>query len=202
MTLPSTGGHLRLAASAAVVFVATGLVASTGILPGEVGLTRALNALPTLVIDALELVMQLGTRPAILLIAAVAVAVAPGPWWRVALTVVVAGALSWVLSDVAKDVVERPRPAAYSSEIEVYDHASGFGWPSTHTAIASGALVAAALVARRRPTGALALAGGVGVARMAVGVHLPLDVVGGLALGVAVAATTVAVISPGGRGRR
>ena len=76
----------------------------------------------------------------------------------------------------------------------IYSGAGGYGWPSTHTATAAGTLTAAALVSRRRPTAAIGLAGVVGVARLAVGVHLPLDVIGGLGLGVAVAVVIVELV--------
>lgn len=181
----------RVAGGALIAFLATGYLASTGTLPGEVGLVEFLNALPELIVDALALVMQVGSRPMILVVAGVVVVVAPGDWRRAGLAVVMAGLLSWAVSDVAKDVVDRPRPAAYTKEISVDDDAVGSGWPSTHTSIAAGTLVAAALVCRRRPTAALVVALVVGVARMAVGVHLPLDVLGGLALGVAAAVMVV-----------
>ncbi len=196
MNQRSIDGRWRLVGFGLLFFLASGFVASSDSLWGEVGITEALNSMPDDVVDGLAIVMQLGTTPAILLVAVVAVVVTPGDWRRAGLAVVLAGALSWVLSDVAKEVVERPRPVAYSSEIELHDDAAGFGWPSTHASIAAGTLVAASLVARRRPGAALLLVAVVGVARMAVGVHLPLDVVGGIGLGVAIAAVVTAIVDP------
>lgn len=187
-------GGWRLATIGLVVACVTGLVASGSLVVGEVAVTETLNALPRPVIDALGVVMQLGTRPAILLMAVVAAVVTPGDWRRVALTVVAAGALSWLASDLAKELVERPRPGGFAADVVVSDHTTGFGWPSTHTAIAAGSLSAAALGSRRSLLPAILVAGVVGVARMAVGVHLPLDVIGGLALGVAIAAAVVAAV--------
>lgn len=187
-------GGWRLATVAAVIAVGTGLVATRALVVGEVATTETLNALPDPVIDGLTLIMQLGARPAILLIAVVAVVVTPGDWRRIVFAVVAAGALSWLASDLAKEIVERPRPTGFAAEVDIQDHATGFGWPSTHTAIAAGSLAAAALIGRRGVVPALVVAGTVGIARMAVGVHLPLDVVGGLALGVAIAAAVVAVV--------
>ncbi|MDE0803363.1 MAG: phosphatase PAP2 family protein [Acidimicrobiales bacterium] len=186
----------RLTAVAAGLTVAAGLVATRSLVLGEVAVTETINSLPSLAIDGLEVVMQLGTRPAILLVAVVAVVVTPGDWRRIAFAVVVAGALSWLGSDLAKDIVERPRPGGFAADVDVRDHATGFGWPSTHTAIAAGSLTAAALAGRRGVAPALVVAGTVGIARMAVGVHLPLDIVGGLALGVAIASAVVAVVDP------
>ncbi len=175
----------------ALVTLVAGIIATDGVLWGEVGATEAVNDLPGLVVDGLELVMQLGTRPAILLVAAVAVVVAGGDWKRVVAAVVLAGGIAWLGAAAGKDVVDRPRPAAYSDEIVVRGGSSSSGWPSSHTAVAAGSLTAAALVARRPASAALVLAGVVGLARMAVGVHLPLDVVGGLGLGVTAAVVVV-----------
>ena len=170
---------VRLGAFAGLVFLAAGYVASTGTLVGEIGLVEFVNGWPDPVVDVLALVMQLGTRPVILIAAAVVAVVAPGDWRRAALAVALAGLLSWAAADFAKEIVERPRPAAFTDGL-VFDHggAPGFAYPSTHTAIAAGTLVAAALVARRGPAVALAVAALVGLGRIAVGVHFPLDVVG------------------------
>lgn len=184
----------RLGIVALAATVLSGLLARDGSQWGEVGASEAVNGLPDPVIAVLELVMQLGARPAILLVAVVAAVVADADPKRVVAAVILAGAASWAGAEVAKDVVERPRPPAYSEEIELHDETTGFGWPSSHVAIAAGSLAAAALVSRRRPSAAIALAGVVGVARMAVGVHLPLDVVGGLGIGVATAVVAVALV--------
>lgn len=188
---------VRLGAFAGLVFLAAGYVASTGTLVGELGLVEFVNGWPDPVVDVLALVMQLGTRPVILIAAAVVAVVAPGDWRRAALAVALAGLLSWAAADFAKEIVERPRPAAFTDGL-VFDHggAPGFAYPSTHTAIAAGTLVAAALVARRGPAVALAVAALVGLGRIAVGVHFPLDVVGGIALGIGVAVACVRLIDP------
>lgn len=181
----------ELALVGAATFLVTGFFAADGLVRGEVAATEAVNDLPGVVIDALQVVMQLGTTPAIFLVAAITVVVSNTDWRRVLVAVILAGGVSWAASHVAKEVVERPRPAAYSNELVIRSGADGFGWPSTHVATATGTLVAAALVAGRRPTAAIALAGVVGLGRMAVGVHLPFDVLGGLGLGAAVAVVVV-----------
>lgn len=184
----------KLGLIAAAVVAVTGMLASDGLVRGELATTEALNDLPRPIIDAFEIVMQLGTRPAILLIAAVAAVVSRAKWKQVVVAVVLAGGLAWGASTVAKDVVDRPRPDRFTADLVVSSDASGSGWPSTHAAIGAAALTAAALAAGQRPSTAIALAGLVGVARIAVGVHFPLDVVGGLGLGVAIAVVVVEVV--------
>ncbi len=177
-----------LGASVAVT-VAGAVLASGGALPGEVAATELANDLPDVVVTALEVVMQLGARPAILLVAVVAAVVADGDRRRTAVRVVLAGALAWTLAVLVKETVERPRPAALGADVVVRDGADGFAYPSSHVGVATGALAGAALASgrrdpRRRLVAPVAVGAVVGLARMAVGVHLPLDVVGGLALGV------------------
>lgn len=185
----------RIGLLGAVLALLAGVLADRGRWWGELGTTQAANALPGPVIDALDVVMQLGTRPAVLLVALVAVVTSDVDWRRVALGVVLAGGLAWAGATVAKHVVERPRPAAVADDVTIRDDAEWWGWPSSHVAIATGSLTAAATFSRRRRAVALALAVGavVGVARMAVGVHLPLDVIGGLGIGLAAAAIGVLV---------
>lgn len=182
----------RYALGGLAVLALGAVLAADRALPGEIGLTEALNGLPAPVIDALELVMLLGTLGGVVLVAIVAGVLAGGRRVRIALAVLLAGGLAWIGSALVKDLVERPRPA--SAEIVVRDGTDSFGYPSGHTSIATAALAAAALTQRRSPTGALAAGAVVGAARLAVGVHLPLDVIGGLGLGIAAAVLVVDVV--------
>lgn len=182
---------LRLGLAGAAVLALGALVAARTVLAGEVGLVEAANDLPRPVVDALEVVMQLGARPAILLVPLVAAVLADGRRVRVAVAVLVAGGAAWYATAQVKDVVDRPRPEALGAEVEVLDHARGRGFPSSHTGVATALLVSAALALRRPVAAALALGALVGLARMAVGVHLALDVVGGLGLGALAAALSV-----------
>jgi len=106
-----------------------------------------------------------------------------------ALATLVAGLAASLSIGVLKDWVERPRP----DDVHLRDHADGFGFPSGHTAVACAIAAAVAPhLPRRWRWAPYALAAMVGWARLHVGVHYPLDVVGGalwgLALGWAIAA--------------
>ncbi|MFP5320886.1 MAG: phosphatase PAP2 family protein [Acidimicrobiia bacterium] len=186
--LPATAA---LGLAGLVVLVLGGLVAARGVLLGEVAVVEAVNDLPGPVVDVLEVVMQLGARPAIVLVALVAAVLADRRRLRVGIAVAVAGGLAWFATAQVKDVVDRPRPVGVGAAVEVRDDSPGRGYPSSHTGVAAATLVAAALATRRPVGAALALAAVVGLGRMAVGVHLPLDVVGGLALGAVAAALAV-----------
>jgi len=182
---------VRTGAAGAAVVALGALVAARAVVVGEVALAEAANDLPATVVDVLEAVMQLGTRGAIPLVAVVAGVLADRRRLRVGMVVAVAGLAAWWGASLLKDAVERPRPVGVGAEVELRDGAAGWGFPSSHVSVAAGVLVAAALATRRPPAAALAVAGVVGLGRMAVGVHLPLDVVGGLGLGAAVAALAV-----------
>jgi len=181
----------RVGLAGGVALLLGALVAAGGAAPGEIGLVEAVNGLPGPVVAVLEVVMQLGARGAIVLVALVAAVLADRQRVRVAVAVLLAGFAAWFATAQVKEAVDRPRPAALGAEVEVRDDAPGLGYPSSHVGVATASLVAAALGARRPVGVALALGALVGVARMAVGVHLPLDVVGGLGLGAVAAALSV-----------
>lgn len=106
--------------------------------------------------------------------------------WRPTLGAVVAGVVAWQLAKAVKAVVERGRP------FELVDGfrrragtpLEGLGFVSGHSAVAfSLAAVCSPYLSRRARVAAYALAGVVGLARIQVSAHLPLDVLGGAALG-------------------
>lgn len=111
--------------------------------------------------------------------------------WRPdpALTVLRAGLLAYILATGAKVLVGRPRPPllledVMSREIVV----RGFGFPSGHVALATAVSLALLPYLPKRlwwlPVPWVAL---VAWSRLYLGVHTPLDVVGGFCLGVFVA---------------
>ena len=97
------------------------------------------------------------------------------------------GTTTWLVAKVVKRVIGRGRPAGLIPEVHIRGRAAtGEGYLSGHAGV-STALAAAAT--QMFPGHRLALAGlatTVGVARIYVGAHLPLDVVGGAALAITV----------------
>lgn len=93
--------------------------------------------------------------------------------------------LSWLGSKAVKPFVGRGRPSVEVARARVLGREqSGLGYPSGHAAVAAAMASAAAskLPPRVRPLVWLG-AVGVGATRMYVGAHLPLDIAGGVALG-------------------
>jgi undecaprenyl-diphosphatase len=98
--------------------------------------------------------------------------------------VLVAGTAAWCGAKALKPVVARGRPEAYLDDVIVRGSVqSGLGFPSGHAAVATTLALAATSRSGSLRGGALVGALATGFARLYVGAHLPLDVVGGLAIG-------------------
>lgn len=126
--------------------------------------------------------MQLGTVGAAP--AAAAIARLAGDR-RLALRLLLGGVTTWAASKILKPLTGRPRPMALLPGARSRgQEAAGLDYPSGHAGVAVALAVAAGphLPRRARQT-VVALAPIVGLTRMYVGAHLPLDIVSGAALG-------------------
>jgi undecaprenyl-diphosphatase len=154
--------------------------------------------LPGWLTQVFDLAMQAGTRGAIVL-AVLAALVARR--WRVGLQLALAGTSAWLAAWVLKRVADRPRPTARSLGRPLRDVVEGPGLPSTHAAIAAAlatVVVRSGVGGRPLAAGAVILAALTAVARVHLGVHWPLDVLVGAAIGVVAG---LAVTQPGRGGR-
>ncbi|RBY82894.1 hypothetical protein DQ238_02485 [Geodermatophilus sp. TF02-6] len=146
---------------------------------------QLVNDLPAILFPVVWVVMQLGNVVAVPVLAGVA---ALTRRVRLARDLLVSGLLAYVAADLVKQVVARPRPAGFAVAVNFPEGpVTGLGFVSGHSAVAA-AMAAAAVpyLTRRGRRGVWVLAWTVGLARIYVGAHLPLDVVGGLGLGWAI----------------
>lgn len=100
----------------------------------------------------------------------------------------VAALVAFAVNVPIRELVARPHPIADHGDLAVLlAGRTGFSFVSDHATAAMAVAVALLLVHRRLGLAALVLALAQGVVRVLAGVHYPTDVVGGYALGAAVA---------------
>ncbi len=183
----------RSLAVALVALVVTTLTAlPRTVSPIERTTFEVVNGLPDAIDWPLWAVMQLG---AVLIVLVVAVLAVLG-WRRLrpSVDLLAAGLLTWLLGRVMKNLLGRGRPTSFFDDVNTRGAGpigdEGLGFPSGHTAVAFAlASVAYPYLPARWRVVTLLLAAAVGFARLYFGAHLPLDVLGGAALGVAVGAS-------------
>jgi glycosyltransferase 2 family protein len=186
---PQRGGAKaarRLLLAAGATGATAWLATAPSINSFELRLYRLFNRLPPHLEVPLAAVMQLGSLGAVPSSAAWALIAKRR---ALALDLALAGGTSWVAAKVAKRVVRRERPAALVAESLLRGRPqTGLGFPSGHSAIATALATAATpwLPPAARKVAWTTVAA-VGIARMYVGAHLPVDVVGGVAMGSAIA---------------
>jgi membrane-associated phospholipid phosphatase len=148
---------------------------------------RLVNDLPSVPFPVVWAPMQLGN---LLVVPAAVLAALAFRRWRLAAGLALAGAGVYVLAKVVKRFVERGRPSDVLGDVLVRGAAPhGLGFVSGHIAVVTGlAYVAWPWLPRWGRWAAGAAVAAVFFTRMYVGAHLPLDMVGGAALGLAVGA--------------
>ncbi len=108
--------------------------------------------------------------------------------YRLSLRLFFTGAVAFIMCELLKQSIGRPRPEAILGSINLRDSiVVGNGFPSGHTAVATAlAFVLWPLLPSRWRWLAPVLVMLVGLSRVYLGVHAPLDIVGGIAVGVLV----------------
>ena len=189
--------HVRLGVGAVALLGTALAVRRDRVSLGEARVFRSINGLPDALHPPAWALMQLGTLGA-------APAAAGAAWLagdpELAGQLLASGVGTWALSKLVKQTVRRPRPAALLAGTRCRGReAAGLGYLSGHAGVAI-ALGAAALPHRGPPGRALTVIAipVVGLTRVYVGAHLPLDIVGGAALGLSVEAL-VSLVKSGDR---
>jgi undecaprenyl-diphosphatase len=170
----------------AVAALAGAILTSTTVVHFDAAVGSAARAVAGALPTNLEFaVSELGATDFLLpLTVAVALVLMLLRHWRGALTLLLAVVATQVVVQLIKLVVERPRPAGNSGLAE----ASGFSFPSAHSATSMAVYATVAFLAARACRGwgriavvacAAALIAGVGSSRVLLAAHYPIDVLAG-----------------------
>ncbi len=168
--------------------VLAGIVAAKPIRAWEVTLFRAINDLPHDYEWALWPIQQLGIALAIP-VGGVVLWRLSRSWYPPVVLVSAAAVLGWGAANIARQMVGRSRPGSLLADVQLgYDvPVSGEVFPSGHAiVVVTLATVFAPYVSARVRWLMLAAVAAVALTRMYVGAHLPLDLIGGAALGLAI----------------
>jgi membrane-associated phospholipid phosphatase len=178
---------LWLGLGAAVLLLSALPIHAHSISAVEADAFRLLNDLPSVPFAIVWVPMQLGNF--LIVPAAVLVALAFRRW-RLAAGLAVAGLGVYALAKVVKHFVLRGRPGTLLDHVTVRGaEPHGLGFVSGHIGVVTAlTLVAWPWLPRWGRWAAAAAVAAVFLARMYVSAHLPLDMVGGAALGLAVGA--------------
>lgn len=105
--------------------------------------------------------------------------------YHVVIRLLMSGTLAYTLSGVAKDLWGRVRPTEYLVDIVNLDYVvRGMGFPSGHVALATAlALTVGHYLPRKYHWAVGVWIIGVGLSRMYLGIHFPVDIIGGFAIG-------------------
>jgi membrane-associated phospholipid phosphatase len=194
---------IALVASLAVVAVCALIVADGQVGPAERAVFHAINGLPSWLYRPMLVAQYLGVLVVPLIVAIGALALRR---WRLAAALVLVVPLKLAAEKVPKLLVQRERPGTTVPDaiLRGVPH-GGLSFVSGHAIITFAiAGLLAPVLPRRWAVVALVLATLNAVARVYLGAHNPLDVVGGAAVGLAIAATLDLVLNVAGdrRGSR
>ena len=178
----------------ATVLVGSALLAERGVYGWEVAIFQAVNGLPGSLRPLLWVLNQYGTAITIPVATVVALAFRR---WVLAAALAISGVTVYVLAKVIKGYVGRGRPSALIENVVEREPFSpeSLGYPSGHAAVAWAiTIIMLAFMGRPWRRVAIVLAIVVPVVRMYVAAHLPLDLIGGAAVGVFVASAVSLVL--------
>lgn len=152
------------------------------VLVAEAPLFYAVYGLPTSLYVPFMIVTQLGS---VYVLGALTVFYAVKRRYHRMIRIVMTGTLAYTLAGVAKDLWGRPRPQElFSDVVGLETFVRGAGFPSGHVALAVAlGLTVGHYLPKKYHWVVVVWIVGVALSRMYLGVHTPLDLVGGFAVG-------------------
>ena len=187
--VPRAGTAGLLAGLGAGLFGLSAVLLKTGTVRWDESLFRLLNEVPAAAASVLTPLSQL-FRPAgiitVVVLTVIYVLVRNRSILPAVAGVASAGA-AWLLANAAKAIADRPRPYQVMADAVLRQQpAHGTSFPSSHTAVTLAVAIALVpFLARPLAAAGIGYAVLVGWSRVYLGVHYPLDVLGGAGIGAA-----------------
>jgi membrane-associated phospholipid phosphatase len=192
----TTGDYLVVALGGLAVLAVCALIARNGTVGSiEEAVFRAINDLPGWLYPIVWPFQQFGNL-LIALVIGLVVALALRQW-KVAVAVLAAVVLKLAAELAVKEIVQRSRPGRSIGDVVMRGDVSahGLSFVSGHAVITAAiAGILTPILPRRWKPLPWVLVALNGFARIYVGAHNPLDIIGGIALGIAIAAVLDAII--------
>lgn len=95
------------------------------------------------------------------------------------------GFFSWVFTETLKNILKINRPFVTEQLIPIYRD-TGYSFPSSHMAVFTALAVCMFLIDRRAGIFFSIIAILIGISRIVIGVHYPIDILGGLIVGLVI----------------
>jgi glycosyltransferase 2 family protein len=194
------GDAVRLLVGVAILVVSSAIVGDHRVGVLETNVFRLVNDLPGWLFPLFWLVMQAGNLLAVAVAAGLAAAARR---FRLAAGLAIGGAGVWLLARLIKELIGRGRPPDLLGQVNIRGAAADglLGYVSGHAAVSVAmATIASPYLGRRARRIVWVAAALVCASRVYVGAHLPLDVIGGAALGWAAGSLVLLLFgAPGGR---
>lgn len=109
--------------------------------------------------------------------------------WNEVFTALLSAGLGWLVAEIIKNSVQSPRPFEAIDGINSLFPEVGYAFPSQHATFFTALAFAIYLQHKKAGYFFLFLAFAIGLARIAGGVHYPIDILGGIILGILVSYT-------------
>lgn len=175
--------------AATLVFAAAAILAARGVPAWEASFFRGINNWPSggsqWLVTLFGIVTFFGsTWIALISVAGAFVMQTYRLAWRLALHTMSA----YALITIAKQLIDRGRPAELLTDVHARASEASLGFPSGHAAMSTVLVLTLwpYLPPKARYVIVVLFVGAVSLSRIYLGVHFPLDIVGGVAIGVAV----------------
>jgi undecaprenyl-diphosphatase len=183
----------------AALFSVSALVLKAGAVAWDESLFRFLNDVPSSLASVLTPLSHLFLPVGIVIVIVLATGFVVA-WNRSIMPVaaaVAAAAAAWALANLAKLIANRPRPyEVVAGAVLRQSPAHGTSFPSSHTAVTVAVVIALVPFLPRALAGvAIAYAVLVGWSRVYLGVHYPLDILGGAGIGIAAGGATLLALA-------